>query len=197
MDIFGKYVRSLQDFVGGQQLLLSGELVISSKQNTQLLRMSDDAHALVDKIVNVMATEFPFLQIEKGENVVELSIKFFAYNRFIADAQFLEHFRSCAADAVQTINSSEELTSRFAANGTLTDSSKKQKFLYLSKATMVEYKVTESEKVNILGPVTRHRLMVYGLALLFAVLIIYNLYYLYAYVPDHNPSRLLTKVIDV
>ena len=39
MDIFGKYVRSLQDFVGGQQLLLSGELVISSKQNTQLLHM--------------------------------------------------------------------------------------------------------------------------------------------------------------
>lgn len=197
MDIFSKYVRSLQDFVGGQQLLLSGELVISSKQDTQLLRLSDNARALVNKIVSAMATEFPFLQIEKVENVVELSIKFFAYNRFIADAQFLEHFRSCAADAVQTINSCEELTSHFTANGTLTDSSKKQKFLYLSKATMVEYKVTESEKVSVLGPVTRHRLLVYGLALLFAVLIIYNLYYLYAYIPDHNPSRLLTKVVDV
>lgn len=197
MDIFGKYVRSLQDFVGGQQLLLSGELVISSKQNTQLLHMSDDAYVRVDKIVNVMATEFPFLQIEKEENVVELNVKIFVYNRFIADTQFLEHFRSCIADAVQTINSSEELNACFTANGTLTDSSKKQKFLYLSKATMVEYKVTENEQIGALGPVTRHRVMVYGFALLFAVLLIYNLYYLYAYIPDHNPSWLLTKVIDV
>ncbi len=197
MDIFSKYVRSLRDYLGGQQLLLSGELLVSSKQNTQLLRLSDDARSLVDKIVNTIAAEFPFLRIEKRESLVELSVKFFAYDCFMADTQFLEHFRSCIAEAVQSINSSEELASRFSANGALTDSSKKQKFLYLSKATMVEYKVTESEHVGILGPVTRHRVMVIGFTLLFAWLIIYNLYYLYAYIPDHNPSRLLTKIVDI
>lgn len=197
MEILNKYIRCLKDFLGGQQLSLSGELVLSNKQNTQLLLMSDEARRLADDIVGNMAEEFPFLQIEKKENVVELSIKFFAYDRFMADAQFLEHFRSCVADAVQTINASEELAARFTANGTLTDSSKKQKFMYLSKATMVEYKVTETEQISALGPVMRHRLVVCGFALLFAVLIVYNLYYLYAYIPDHNPNRLLIKIVDI
>ena len=62
---------------------------------------------------------------------------------------------------------------------------------------MVEYKVTETISVTGLSEVTMHRLQVYSIAIVFTALIIYNLYVLYAYIPDHNPNRLLTKIVNI
>lgn len=37
-----KYLQRLRDYVGGQRLTLSGEIIICSKQNTQLLQITAD-----------------------------------------------------------------------------------------------------------------------------------------------------------
>ena len=115
----------------------------------------------------------------------------------MADEQFLEHLRGALAAAVQSINESETLTARVTANGLLLNSNLQQKFIFLSKASMVEYKVTET--IPVIGPseVTMHRLQVYSIAIVFTALIIYNLYVLYVYIPDHNPNRLLTKIVNI
>lgn len=188
-----KYLQRLRDYVGGQRLTLSGEIIICSKQNTQLLQITADESKTVDKILNALQQQFPFLKLEKKTNVVEITVKLFAYKKFMADEQFLEHLRGALAAAVNSINESETLT----ANGLLLNSNLQQKFIFLSKASMVEYKVTETISVTGLSEVTMHRLQVYSIAIVFTALIIYNLYVLYAYIPDHNPNRLLTKIVNI
>lgn len=191
-----KYLQRLRDYVGGQRLTLSGEIIICSKQNTQLLQITADESKTVDKILNTLQQQFPFLKLEKKTNVVEIAVKLFAYKKFMADEQFLEHLRGALA-AVQSINESETLTARVTANGLLLNSNLQQKFIFLSKASMVECKVTETISVTGLSEVTMHRLQVYSIAIVFTALIIYNLYVLYAYIPDHNPNRLLTKIVNI
>lgn len=192
-----KYLQGLRDYVGGQRLTLSGEIIICSKQNTQLLQITADESKTVDKILNALQQQFPFLKLEKKTNVVEITVKLFAYKKFMADEQFLEHLRGALAAAVKSINESETLTARVTANGLLLNSNLQQKFVFLSKASMVEYKVTETISVTGLSEVTMHRLQVYSIAIVFTALIIYNLYVLYAYIPDHNPNRLLTKIVNI
>lgn len=192
-----KYLQMLRNYVGGQRLTLSGGLIICSKQNMQLLQITTDESKAVDKIFNGLQQQFPFLKLEKKTNVVEISAKLFAYKKFIADEQFLEHLRGALAAAVQSINESETLMARVTANGLLLNRNLQQKFIFLSKASMVEYKVTEIIPVTGLSEVTMHRLQVYGIAIVFVALIIYNLYVLYAYIPDHNPDRLLTKIVNI
>lgn len=192
-----KYLQMLRNYVGGQRLTLSGELIICSKQNTQLLQITADESNAVDKIFNGIQQQFPFLKLEKKTNVVEISVKLFAYKKFIADEQFLEHLRGALAAAVQSINESETLMARVTANVLLLNRNLQQKFIFLSKASMVEYKVTETIPVTGPSEVTMHRLQVYGISIVFVALIIYNLYVLYAYIPDHNPDRLLTKIVNI
>lgn len=192
-----KYLQMLRNYVGGQRLTLSGGLIICSKQNMQLLQITTDESKAVDKIFNGLQQQFPFLKLEKKTNVVEISVKLFAYKKVIADEQFLEHLRGALAAAVQSINESETLMARVTANGLLLNRNLQQKFIFLSKASMVEYKVTEIIPVTGLSEVTMHRLQVYGIAIVFVALIIYNLYVLYAYIPDHNPDRLLTKIVNI
>ena len=184
-----KYLQRLRDYVGGQRLTLSGEIIICSKQNTQLLQITANESKTVDKILNALQQQFPFLKLEKKTNVVEITVKLFAYKKFMADEQFLEHLRGALAAAVNSINES--------ANGLLLNSNLQQKFIFLSKASMVEYKVTETISVTGLSEVTMHRLQVYSIAIVFTALIIYNLYVLYAYIPDHNPNKLLTKIVNI
>ena len=187
-----KYLQRLRDYVGGQRLTLSGEIIICSKQNTQLLQITANESKTVDKILNALQQQFPFLKLEKKTNVVEITVKLFAYKKFMAD-----DLRGALAAAVNSINEAETLTARVTANGLLLNSNLQQKFIFLSKASMVEYKVTETISVTGLSEVTMHRLQVYSIAIVFTALIIYNLYVLYAYIPDHNPNKLLTKIVNI
>lgn len=63
-------------------------------------------------------------------NVVEITVKLFAYKKFMADEQFLEHLRGALAAAVNSINESETLTARVTANGLLLNSNLQQKFIF-------------------------------------------------------------------
>ena len=100
-----KYLQRLRDYVGGQRLTLSGEIIICSKQNTQLLQITANESKTVDKILNALQQQFPFLKLEKKTNVVEITVKLFAYKKFMADEQFLEHLRGALAAAVIVLTS--------------------------------------------------------------------------------------------
>lgn len=194
MNIFGKYVNDLRNYVGSYKLTISGEIKIRDLQGTKLLQLTEDDRKNMRKTVSQLQEKFPYLQMQVRENLVEASIKFFVYKKYIAESNFLEEFRSALAGMLQDINGKNNLLASVNASGNLFDKDKQQQFVFLSKASMVEYKITDQLFISGMSDIMLHKITVYGISLFFAALICYELYVLYMYIPDHDPSKLLINV---
>lgn len=194
MEIFNLWLKNVRDYIGSNKLNLAGEIIISSKQLSQILMLQDMENKSVEKIIDGLRSKFPYLRVKQQHNVVETSIKFYTYEKFIAETQFLEKFRSALSNCLCCLNKEERLKGYVSVKGSILNTSFEQKFIFLSKGSNVEYKIVEQKAVGIFNDINLHRIKVYGLTVIFGVLILYNLYYLYTYIPDHDPSKLLHPV---
>lgn len=194
MEIFNLWLQNVRDYIGSNKLNLAGEIIISSRQFSQILMLKDMENKSVEKIIDGLESQFPYLKIKQQHNVVETSIKFYTYEKFIAETQFLEKFRSALAGCLHCLNEEKRLKAYVSVKGSILNTTFEQKFIFLSKDSNVEYKIVEKKTVGIFNEINLHRIKVYGLAVIFASLILYNLYCLYAYIPDHDPSKLLHPV---
>lgn len=194
MKMFNRWLQSMRDYTGSNRLTIAGEIIISSKQLSQILMLQDMENTSIRKIIETLRQQFPYLQVKQQHNVVETSIKFYTYEKFIAETQFLEKFRSAVANCLCCLNEEERLKAYVSVKGSILNTGFEQKFIFLSKDSNVEYKIVEKKAVGIFNDINLHRIKVYGLAMIFGILILYNLYYLCAYVPDHDPSKLLHPV---
>ncbi|MDO4921888.1 MAG: hypothetical protein Q4E64_08720 [Phascolarctobacterium sp.] len=194
MKMFNRWLQSVRDYTGSSKLSLAGEIIISSKQLSQILMLQDVEKTLISKITAELRRQFSYLQIKEQHNVVETSIKFYTYEKFIAETQFLEKFRSALADCLCCLNETDRLKACVSVKGAILNTSFEQKFIFLSKESKVEYKIIDRKEVGNFNDISLHRIKVYGLAAIFGILILYNLYCLYAYIPDHDPSKLLHPV---
>lgn len=194
MKMFNRWLQSVRDYTGSNRLTIAGEIIISSKQLSQILMLQDMENLSIRRIIETLRLQFPYLQVKQQYNVVETSIKFYTYEKFIAETQFLEKFRSALADCLCYLNETKQLKACVSIKGSILNTSLEQKFMFLSKGSKVEYKIIEKKAVGIFNDINLHRIKVYGLGVIFGILILYNLYYLYAYIPDHDPSKLLHSI---
>lgn len=193
MKFLQKYLRAWGDCTGGQQLTLMAELTICNAQNTQLLELTDAERALVEQCEQSLRERFPYLTLERQERMVETSLKLFTYARFVDEPQFLETFRSVLAVVLHSINSSERLQARLMASGTLADRKLVQKFKYLSKDDLVDYKLTETQPAGTPSVIMKQRVKMYGLV----ALIIFCLgFYIYLNLPSEQLHNII-PTIDV
>ncbi|WP_440444784.1 hypothetical protein [Phascolarctobacterium sp.] len=176
MKFLQKYLRAWRYCTGGQQLTLMAELTICNAQNTQLLEMTDAERALVEQCEQSLRERFPYLMLERQERMVETSLKLFTYARFVDEPQFLETFRSVLAVVLHTLNSSERLQARLMASGTLADRRLVQKFKFLSKDELVDYKLTETRPAGAPSVITKQRVKMYGLVLLIILCLGFYIY---------------------
>ena len=193
MKFLQKYLRSWRDCTGGQQLTLMAELTICNAQNTQLLEMTDAERALVEQCEQSLRERFPYLMLERQERMVETSLKLFTYARFVDEPQFLETFRSVLAVVLHTLNSSERLQARLMASGTLADRRLVQKFKFLSKDELVDYKLTETRSAGTPSVITKQRVKMYGLVFL---IILCLGFYIYLNLPSEQLHNII-PTIDV
>lgn len=189
MNIFSAYINEVRDYIGSYKLKITGEIKINDKQGVNLLQVSEEDRSIINKLLAELRAKFYYLKIEIQENLVEMNIK------FIAHADFLEEFRATLALALQKLNESTQLVANINAKGMFLSPKEQQNFIFLSKASMVEYKIIEKVAHNGISEILLHKIKVYGITMLFTVLIIYTLYCLYAYIPDHDPNKLLVKVL--
>lgn len=194
MQIFRNWLRRWRDYTGQAQLTLMGELTICNSTTTQLLTLTQEERSLVEECEQALRERFPYLEIEREERMVETTLKFFTYKHFLAEAQFLETFRSLLAVVLHKINSSLRLRARFMASGTFIDSRQEQKFSYLSKEDMVEYKITAKRTAGTFNVILKQRLKAYGMVVL---LVLLALYLLYLNLPKQQIHDFLLPTIDV
>ena len=194
MQIFRNWLRRWRDYTGQAQLTLMGELTICNSTTTQLLTLTQEERSLVEECEQALRERFPYLEIEREERMVETTLKFFTYKHFLAEAQFLETFRSLLAVVLHKINSSLRLRARFMASGTFIDSRQEQKFSYLSKEDMVEYKITAKRPAGTFNVILKQRLKAYGMVVL---LVLLALYLLYLNLPKQQIHDFLLPTIDV
>lgn len=193
MKFLQKYLRAWCDCTGGQQLTLMAELTICNAQNTQLLELTDAERALVEQCEQSLRERFPYLMLERQERMVETSLKLFTYARFVDEPQFLEAFRSVLAVVLHTLNSSERLQARLMASGTLADRRLVQKFKFLSKDELVDYKLTETRPAGTPSVITKQRVKMYGLVFL---IILCLGFYIYLNLPSEQLHNII-PTIDV
>lgn len=193
MKFLQKYLRAWCDCTGGQQLTLMAELTICNAQNTQLLELTDAERALVEQCEQSLRERFPYLMLERQERIVETSLKLFTYARFVDEPQFLETFRSVLAVVLHTLNSSERLQARLMASGTLADRRLVQKFKFLSKDELVDYKLTETRSAGTPSVITKQRVKMYGLVFL---IILCLGFYIYLNLPSEQLHNII-PTIDV
>lgn len=193
MKFLQKYLRAWCDCTGGQQLTLMAELTICNAQNTQLLELTDAERALVEQCEQSLRERFPYLMLERQERMVETSLKLFTYARFVDEPQFLETFRSVLAVVLHTLNSSERLQARLMASGTLADRKLVQKFKFLSKDDIVDYKLTETRPAGTPSVITKQRVKMYGLVFL---IILCLGFYIYLNLPSEQLHNII-PTIDV
>lgn len=194
MQVLKKWLRRWRDYTGSTQLTLMGELTICNLQNTQLLTLTQEERTLLDECEQTLRERFPYLELERQERMVETSLKFFVYKQFIAEEQFLETFRDLLAVTLHTLNSRGRLQARFMASGTICNCRLEQKFSYLSKEDIVEYKITSSKTAGAVSVITKQRLKAYGTVLLVLVV---AAYFIYLNVPKQEIHDFLLPTIDV
>lgn len=193
MKFLQKYLRAWRDCTGGQQLTLMTELTICNAQNTQLLELTDAERELVEQCEQSLRERFPYLMLERQERMVETSLKLFTYARFVDEPQFLEAFRSVLAVVLHTLNSSERLQARLMASGTLADRRLVQRFKFLSKDDIVDYKLTETRPAGTPSVITKQRVKMYGLVFL---IILCLGFYIYLNLPSEQLHNII-PTIDV
>lgn len=194
MQILRSWLRRWRDYTGKTQLTFMGELTICNSEATQLLTLTQDERSLVEECEQALRERFSYLEIERQERMVETTLKFFAYKHFIAEEQFLEAFRNVLAVALHKLNSSQRLQARFMASGTLVNSSLEQRFSYLSKADIVEYKITASKPAGGFNVILQQHLKAYGLII---VLVLLVLYFVYLNLPKQQLHDFLLPTIEV
>ncbi len=194
MRLLKKWLRQWRDYTGGQQLTLMGELTISSSDSAQLLELTQPERDVLAQCEKALQERFPYLEITRDERMVETTLRFFAYKHFIAEPQFLETFRELIAVTLHALNGSTRLCVRLMASGTLIDSRQKQKFSYLSKGDLVDYKITESRPCGKISVITRQRIKAYALVLIIALAVAYLLY---LNLPKQQIHDFLLPTIDV
>ena len=79
MKILNDYLQQLKDSFGRFCLSMSGEITIADKEAKDLLHLNDEDKQKIASIMHELRCEFPFVLIEKQENMVECHIKLFAY----------------------------------------------------------------------------------------------------------------------
>lgn len=197
MAIFNDLIQKCRDAISGYQLSLSGEITICNKSNTQLLTLLDEERVVIHSYMDALQKRFPFLSVSCNENLVEISIKMFAYEKYMSRENFLEELRSELAGIISTINEGERFQCRLSVSGILADRNKKSKFIMLSKQSLVEYKIVQQEKVSGISKIAINRMSVMCVSLIAIILIAYIIYQVAFVIPGHDPDKLLHNALDV
>lgn len=194
MDHKNTFINDIMNYIGNQQLTISGEITIKNDLYDQICVLENDIEPILDECINRIKNRFSYLQIETSKNLVETSIKVFCYKKFLNEKNFLDKFRSCLGEILISVDNME---CQVKISGKILDCRKIQSFIFLNKGKFVEYKILKEETLYSLNPVTINKIKVYGLTIIFTVLILYTAYYWYFYIPAHNLNKLLYKVIKL
>lgn len=194
MDHKNIVISNIMNHIGNQQLTISGEITIKNDLDDQIFVLENDIEQILDECIKRIKNRFSYLQIEKSKNLVEISLKVFCYEKFVNENKFLEDFRSFLSEILISV---DNMKCQVKISGKILDCNKIQSFIFLNKGKLVEYKILKEETLDNFSPIMINKIKVYGLTIIFTLMILYTLYCWYVYIPDHDPNKLLHEVIKL
>lgn len=159
MVVFNKLWQNIHDKIGSYQITISGEITISNKNNTQLLNLFDEERNKIYGYIDYIQKHFPYLSVGYNENLVEISIKIFSYNKYMNRKNFLDELRSVLVKIIYELNDGERFLGRLSITGTLVDRFQRSKFIMLSKHSIVEYKVVRQEAISGISSIVFNKIL--------------------------------------
>lgn len=196
MVVFNKLWQNIHDKIGSYQITISGEITISNKNNTQLLNLFDEERNKIYGYIDYIQKHFPYLSVGYNENLVEISIKIFSYNKYMNRKNFLDELRSVLVKIIYELNDGERFLGRLSITGALVDRFQRSKFIMFSKHSIVEYKVVRQEAISGISSIVFNKIMVCCFTLIALLMIVYTIYIITFSIPDHNPNELLSNILE-
>lgn len=133
----------LKNGIANEEITLRGELIISQEDMLALtdgdykaLQLQDDWKTLKQLIAG--------LKIEKNNGICDMTIKIFAFNGKVDDANLFQKLQQVFTDIAEKVYAAK-MTLRLDVVGEFTSMGCTQKFRFLNQQTKVAWKVTEEQ----------------------------------------------------
>ncbi len=138
-------------------LSLAGEVLLTPNGDTEAFKDMD--RQALDAEVARMEEDFPFIRIGDASGLLDVSIKFFAHNARVADADFLPRFEEALRRLVAAADM-EKAVVRLNIFGTFETLEKRTDFRYLNKKDDVRCAMTEKTEGDRYRKITRPKIYV-------------------------------------
>lgn len=170
--MLNKLFEQAKENYGACSLDLSGEIILQNSNRSQLLSLSQDEHNLINECIKALNTRLPMLKVEKKDSLAECRIVLFAYKRPTAKAALLEMIKTELTLLVQRLLANGTLRVSMNIFGCFMNGVEKQKYRFLNQGEQVEYVITESEAIGLIGKAFSHQIKAYVVTAILAVLIL-------------------------
>ncbi len=142
---------------GDNVLSLAGEMLLTPKGDTEAFKNMD--RQKLDAEADRIADEFPFIRVSDASGLLDVSIRFFAHQARVGDADFLDRFEAALARLVAATDMEKAIV-RLNIYGTFETLEKRIDYRYLNKKDDVRYAVTQEVEGGRYRKVTRPKIYV-------------------------------------
>ena len=167
-----KLLEQAKEYFGACTLDLSGEIIIQNSNRSQLLSLNQAEHDLINDCVKALKLHLPMLKVEKKDSLAECRIVLFAYQKPTAKVNLLELMQKELAQLVQALLANGGLRISMNIFGSFMNGKEKQKYRFLSQGEQVEYVITDSEPVGVVGKLFGHQVKTYAVTVFLAILLL-------------------------
>ncbi|MDD4320299.1 MAG: hypothetical protein PHH31_01940 [Acidaminococcaceae bacterium] len=186
-----------KNYTGNNRINISGEILLSNKDSTKLLILTNDEQERIRELHCKLINEFPYLKTKMTQSMCEVSIKIFAYNVFTNNKEFLNNLCTTMEYMIKKLLENPEVNVRLNIFGDFTTTKLKQKFRYLNKQDVVEYNITHEENLSVAYYVFTRGLKVYLLLLIVLALFARSGYLYYMETCPNVVSEFFAKYIHL
>jgi len=186
-----------KNYTGNNRINISGEILLTNKDSTKLLILTNDEQERIRELHCKLINEFPYLKTKMTQGMCEFSIKIFAYNVFTNNKEFLNNLCTTMEYMIKKLLTNPEVNVRLNIFGDFTTTKLRQKFRYLNKQDVVEYSITHEENLSLAYYVFTRGLKVYLLLLIILGLLVRSGYFYYIENYPNVVSEFLEKYIHL
>ncbi|MGE1061100.1 hypothetical protein NXG27_00410 [Megasphaera paucivorans] len=169
--------RRIYEYYGKYRLTVSGDISIASVNPAVLYELVGEQRRDVEKMIDTLQKQYPFLKVKIKNGINEAEINFFAFGSALSDEAFLDHLQEWLIQTASILTSDPKTVVTINFNGIFFRNRLEEHFRFLNKGMEIQYRITEKKNRTWYDYVSRSSYTrILGTVLLIAALVwfIYN-----------------------
>ena len=177
--MLGKLTHAWKEYLGNNRLNLSCKIVLTAAAADQLLDVSEEEEARINKVLDVFARKYQMLKVSTLKGVGEYNIKIIALDVYTSKTDVVEDLRAALTKLVTELLIEQGLALQLKGTGSFSTRKEKENFIYENNGQIVEYKITGTGKVSLFWRLFCRSVRMYLLIILVIVILIWQEWLIY------------------